>query len=52
MGYREPNEWSDYWAFGWTHGTGYDMNGPFGDAMVIRQGAYVAKVNLGLYLNL
>lgn len=39
-GVKEANEWNGDWAFGQTHGTGYNLNGPFGDAMVIRQGAY------------
>ncbi|WP_406662197.1 hypothetical protein V7O66_06060 [Methanolobus sp. ZRKC3] len=36
-GERSANEWDDNWALGQDQGTGYDINGPFGDKMVVLQ---------------
>lgn len=36
-GYKVLDEWSDDWAFCQTQGTGYDVNGPFGDRLVMYQ---------------
>ncbi|WP_340818547.1 hypothetical protein [Methanolobus sp. WCC4] len=36
-GVRGVDEWDENWAFGQSEGTGYDVNGPFGDKMVIFQ---------------
>ena len=44
-GIKSPGEWNENWAFCQDHGTTYDLNGPFGDRAVIRQGAYSHPVD-------
>jgi len=39
-GQKSPGEWDEEWAYGQTQATGYDPNGPFGDRLVGRQGAF------------
>ena len=39
-GHKSPGEWNENWAYNQTQGTGYDTHGPFGDNLVIRQGAF------------
>ncbi len=39
-GHKDSGEWNANWAYNQIQGTGYDTHGPFGDKLVIRQGAF------------
>ena len=44
-GYKQPGEWNESWAFAQYNATTYNVNGPFGDRLVIRQGLYVGPLS-------
>lgn len=40
-GHKSPGEWDSNWTFGQTEGSDYSAVGPFGDRLVMMQGAFI-----------